>query len=1465
MHLLLIPADYLGWFMPATRVFLLSLLACTTVALVDAPLLAQAPVAKDPLVNSAVPTPHLAEERSDLQRFNSVARAVAAEKLADVTLLVRRLFDLPEDRWFGDGAYSHGMRRNLLLQLQRLPPRLQELHSQAIASRCEADFQRASAANDVATLLQIATRYPDSATTHKALRQAALICWDRAEFGRSATLAARALPSPESAQRSDLPLVMQAAAARARAGDGNGAKALLHSYSTLFTGRTPAETDQQLKSAFEKIAPVKSMNVTTSDPSYPAVMPVWKVPVLTDPNWVELYDLETQAQRKAGSHTLPAAVPCIAENRLLVRSYANLQAYELSTGQLVWEVGILTHTANSERERRSADNPGFRDFKAQELYRYFAQNQITGTCVADRSQAYFIGEKLLPIADEDDSPAPGDRLRNQLIACRLLDGKVVWETSAQPELRDVFLLSQPILHGSRVYVVGETESQLNLLVIRCADGKLDWRLPLAAVKHDLRLNPVRRNRQVATLWQDGRIICATGAGCILSVDTVTRSYDWAWRYPSRDEIPRTAGRMGPFGDPAKVIAHSGWQRIGLTSDTRRVYFVSPETDTIKAVDLQTGEKAWEQPRDDGLFLGGLVANRLLIAGYRSLKGLDPQTGQIVWQRPIDGPSGLGLIRGRHYLLPLETGPVLSVDAATGKTVQGAHGDQAPLGNLIVGQGFLASLTAKNLEIYGDWGQERDALLTRLKLRPDSGELLQQLYQQMRRGGEVSEVAELLRELFRQQPNPALRSQLILTLLDELSEHPEKQGSIVAELKPLVAALGNQASELRCRIRAEAALGDRAAALRAALQLAAQISIEEFESGADRQTVVRSDRALQGTILQLLQDASDAEHFALEQILDSALTTARDGSDPFALQRFSLQFSHLRWGIEARLNSAAKVGIGWPVFRQELSLLDLAANSDHEISATALWKLGQDMTQRSFRQDAVRYYASLRDQYPDVRLDASHTALQVIADLPAASLLAERLKSGPVDPWPLTKPLISKPKGRTREPFLMPIPMDAVPGSLLDRVNVFVSPNASHLVCQGDWFPGYWEIPIPKSRSPLRELFQTYQGWGLGQLLVVRLGTQMHGVSLLDNTGEPNGRIVWSHDLAEDLSGRFEVREIQNRQGLVESEIVIFDDFGREVGQTCVMQAGYFAYRQRGEIVAVDTATGRVLWRRRYQQDDLRVTGDAESLYVLHMQDKQLETIRVVDGVTVKRLAWPYEIEPRGLFHYGMAIVSTSGLKDTRLQWVRLSDCKVLAEHTLPRVSHRFLMDSQTLGVFHEGHKLAWFQLGSGKLLGTRELDVPQDPDRLSRVHCWQDDQRFYVLPSAIPAYSPLGRGSQVRGGYRQHRVKGTLHALDRRSGDIVWKRLLDDTTIPLDQSRGAPIFVLNFRTLAPGIKEPSNPPAPGQTEGVLRVLDRRSGLDLYNEQSANLAPDFTVEINLENHSLDIHGVTERLRFEYPSQ
>lgn len=1444
---------------------------------------------KDPLLNSANPSPHLSRDPISSRRFVQLRKAIGENDLGTVENLARLLLELPDDRWFGEGQLLRGLRHELIRQLDLLPAHLREISLKDANARAERDLAVAFQKNDIAELLRMVRRYQGTPASQQALRQAALRCWDRGDFADSAMISARSLPLPVAATVEQLPIILQTAAARVRSGESERARDLLEQYSTLFDKESSEKAQKQIDAALASFA-VPSAPVKTRAPGeyvFPAVFPRYAKQVLQEPKWNEFFDLAWRDYRAGNAVALPAAFPVIARGRLLLRTYTSLVALDLLTGEQLWECEAISEKPDPKVKRRSLENLSFRDLMSQDLLKFLISNQVSGGCVTDSEKAYFIADRYLA-SEVRKYPQPGNGgPRNQLMACRLTDGTVAWQAWVSEELADICFLSQPVLHSGRLYVLGETDSEIRLFVIHCSDGKLDWQLPLASNdKLNLLHHPTRKLRQLQLLWQDGWLICPTGVGCVVAVDSITRSYEWAYRYPTQEEIPKSGGRLMAGGtDTAKVIPRMEWQRVGLVRDDSRVYLVSPESSLLHAVDVASGELVWQQPRQDGLYLAGLIAGKLIVVGQKTLKGLDPATGNTVWQHAIESPSGSGCRQGGNYLLPLASGKVLLVEAGTGKILRGAHGDQQALGNLVQGDGVLVSMTPKKLEVYASWESEHHELLERLKAKPDDPQLLKLMYGQMRRGGDMTQVVELLREAYQKDPLPAVRVQLILALIENLTTSPERRNELLEELRTLTKLLGKQPDELRCRIQAALAIEDRATALTAAIDLTSLVNQEEFETGLDKQSQVRSDRALQGLILRILQEAPAAERLELEKRLDTALQVARDSNDPFTLQRFAVQLSELPWGRQARLQHRSQTRIGWPTYRQELSLLDLSEYPDERIAAQALWGLAQDLSERSFRRDAARIDRELLERFPTVRLDDTHTVAEAIAALPPDSLVAKELKLGPIDPWPRTKPIVSKPRGRGREPFLMPIPVDAPSGSLLDRINISVPSHAgatvNRLICQGDVFPGYWEIPLPKSSSIFEGLQSTYHGWGLGQLLVIRLGTQMHGVSLLDNTGEPNGRVVWSLDLAEDLVPPFEIIHPPNRQGLGDRETMIVDEYGREIGQIHVMLPGYFCYRHRSEVIVVETATGRVAWRRRSEQPKLRITGDAEFVYFVDLRENQVELVRAMDGVTERIVALKLSSDSPLILDRGIAIsteliepakaeenappgksTNKKAARESVLRWSRLRDMELIREQPLPRNSRKFLLDNQTLGVLHPDKNLSWYDLGSGRELGKAALEVTSD---VSQVHVMRDPFRFYVLPSGIPPRYALHRVPQIRGENRQSLVHGTLHAIDRKTGQVTWRRKLEDTFVALDQQHGSPVLVFNYQTLAPSVKEPSTPPVAGELEGVIHVIDRRTGEDVYWERDSKLTPDVTVELNTEGRWLDLHGVAQRIRVEFPQE
>jgi hypothetical protein len=109
-------------------------------------------------------------------------------------------------------------------------------------------------------------------------------------------------------------------------------------------------------------------------------------------------------------------------------------------------------------------------------------------------------------------------------------------------------------------------------------------------------------------------------------------------------------------------------------------------------------------------------------------------------------------------------------------------------------------------------------------------------------------------------------------------------------------------------------------------------------------------------------------------------------------------------------------------------------------------------------------------------------------------------------------------------------------------------------------------------------------------------------------------------------------------------------------------------------------------------------------------------------------------------------------------------------------------------------------------------------------------------------------------------VNGTLHALDRRTGELVWKRKLRDAVFPLDQPREAPCLVLNYWQYRVAAGQPAD--APPVVHGVLRCLDKRSGQDVYYESRPDLHVYYALETNLEQKWVELRLATHSVRLDF---
>jgi hypothetical protein len=295
------------------------------------------------------------------------------------------------------------------------------------------------------------------------------------------------------------------------------------------------------------------------------------------------------------------------------------------------------------------------------------------------------------------------------------------------------------------------------------------------------------------------------------------------------------------------------------------------------------------------------------------------------------------------------------------------------------------------------------------------------------------------------------------------------------------------------------------------------------------------------------------------------------------------------------------------------------------------------------------------------------------------------------------------------------------------------------------------------------------------------------------------------------------------------------------------------------LVALETATGKQLWQRFDLPPAARLDGDAQQIYLFEPGSQRMEVLRALDGKTVSQHALEVPPEAFLLQAAGRALVADQRDGKSRLRQLRLDEARVEWERVFAAGAHPFPLDRETVGVLEPTGVLKWLALRDGRLLGTAAVDMPE---KLIEIYVHGDRQQFYVVltgPAADPLNGQLGP-NQVRGGFRNPIVNGTLHALDRRRGELIWKRRLRDAVFPLDQPREAPFLVLNYWQYRPVAGQPAD--AAPAVQGVLRCLDRLTGEDRYYDSRPDLHVYYALETNLEQNWVELRLATHSVRLDF---
>ena len=294
--------------------------------------------------------------------------------------------------------------------------------------------------------------------------------------------------------------------------------------------------------------------------------------------------------------------------------------------------------------------------------------------------------------------------------------------------------------GGMLLVLVEQRRQIDLAALSPGSGRLLWTQPLAhgdAGLGDVR-GALRHSAACLPSTAAGLAICPTGTGITVSLNLVDGTLLWAHdaRNPDHSNAPTRSRRTGLLRPPR---GDSGLANLPLVTGNQ-VVLLSPFSERLASVDLETGRPAWSRGREGLEYVAAASGRTLLVVGPHQVEGIDLVTGNVSWQRRPGLVSGRGVRLGEaRYLVPLKSGRITCLQIDTGREVglslppsHAAETLPTPVGlpararirpgNLVVAGDWILSLTADRITAYPQARRQLARVQAELAADPENDRL-----------------------------------------------------------------------------------------------------------------------------------------------------------------------------------------------------------------------------------------------------------------------------------------------------------------------------------------------------------------------------------------------------------------------------------------------------------------------------------------------------------------------------------------------------------------------------------------------------------------------------------------------------------------------------------------------------------------------------------------------------------------------
>jgi len=920
----------------------------------------------------------------------------------------------------------------------------------------------------------------------------------------------------------------------------------------------------------------------------------------------------------------PSWVPLRVGAQLLMRTTEYLVGVDYRTGKRIW---LHPWDDNgSETKKDEASIPGVPGKSGlSELLRQRVWNDVPyGQVTSDGERVYLL-EGLKKLSTASLSPMglrgrPATTNGNTLVALDLAsEGKLKWElgtrSSIDSPLSDAFFLGPPLPIDGRLYVLFELAGDICLSCLEPATGNEIWRQQLVAVESGtISRDLIRRVAGAMPSYQEGVLICPTGAGAVVAVNLGDRTLRWGVNYDRNSAMTRFVQGRGTVD--TKQLMQRWFTGIAIASD-QSVLVTPVEADRLFGFNLLTGKSLFTQKiRLDMRYLAGIRGDRFYVVGSNVMKAYDLATGSQVWKTGSDvfesaqQVSGQGVFGDGFYLLPTTSREIIRVSLDDG-SVMDRRVTNYELGNMVAVNGEIITQGPTKLSVAFGEATLRPIVDRMLEENPNDFDALVRKSELLIQEGQTAEALDLLAKARQVQPqNDEVRMLSVSAMLEQLRESHEINPEYAEDIAQLIDRPFERIQFNALLVNAALNGNRMEEAAKLLLELSKLVLVESMEGESadlllrDNARTCTLDAWLNGRVREFRANASSDEMDAFNTKLIAHLE-GKNQSSIDLLRRLLTHFD----GLDGIATLREELAIRFLNDRQLRSLESVALGHQkpdqqgmQELSSDRLMMLADAYSRGKMPQNLLLVLGELESRSNELS-DASKSRIDLMR--------SETLEQLDTKEWPANVTYEWQPRASTRI---------SKTSQRFDSIEVLAGEDFR------DWALLSSERSSLTLRAPDGTLKRVkIEGWKLsekqkigfvsGGVMVVQTVTGLFAVDLYSVLNNEIDAILWRRGIgvaggnAAKLEGFSAPFGEQIKRYLIESNNMRErPEFrvGAILGDRVIVLQG-------GELLAIDVFSGETIWRNNRAPKSGAVICSGEQIAVVSSNRSEMVLFDLVDG------------------------------------------------------------------------------------------------------------------------------------------------------------------------------------------------------------------------------------------------------------